>query len=342
MRIHNAHSRLVRASTRTIASLLDTIGQTDDALYPPLWEPMRLDGRVAVGASGTHGTISAYQPGELIEFTFPAGLGITGTHSFTVNPVDSERIEVRHVVRADATPPAWLAWKAAIEPSHDAVLEQVLDRLETAVGTPPSRPHRLSRYARLLRRLESPRAHEVDVEQTGLTVGSLPRVDFSDVFAIERRRETSSDADEWAEAIFDDPPRWVSALMTIRERLVGYFGFDQESAEMFTPIARTDDEVLFGVDAGHLDFRTSVRCESEQVVLSGAVTMHNLRGRIYFALVRPIHPFVIRAMLNRAARRLAHRSAASAETRTPDMEEAPRTLISQDSRGSSFGVSNGT
>ncbi|MDL9947659.1 hypothetical protein QSJ19_19150 [Gordonia sp. ABSL11-1] len=45
---------------------------------------MTFDKPVGVGASGTHGTISAYEPGKLIEITFPSGTGIPGTHTFTV------------------------------------------------------------------------------------------------------------------------------------------------------------------------------------------------------------------------------------------------------------------
>jgi hypothetical protein len=40
-------------------------------------------------------------------------------------------------------------------------------------------------------------------------------------------------------------------------------------------------------------------------VLTTVVQLHNRRGRAYSSLVRPVHPIVVRAMLNRAARRLS-------------------------------------
>ncbi len=309
MRLRNIHERVVDAGSEDIGPLLATMGQPDDALYPPLWEPMRLDGPLAVGADGTHGTVTAYEPGRLVEFTFPDGLGITGTHTFTVTSVGYERSLVRHTVVADATPTAWLAWKVLIEPSHDAVLEQVLDRLQSAVGTPPARPFAMSAHARLLRRLERPRARADNDPQTGLVVGTLPRVDASDVFVIERRRETSTDPEAWARAIFDDPPRWVAALMGVRERLVGLVGIER-SQETFAVIERSEDEVLLGADAAHLDFRTAVRCEPTRVVMSSAVQVHSRRGRLYHAPIRRIHPPIVRAMLARAAHRLARQGAA--------------------------------
>ncbi|PWV76797.1 Protein of unknown function [Prauserella marina] len=313
MRIRNIHARVVDADADDIAPLLATMGQPGDLLYPPLWEPMRLDGPVAVGASGTHGTISAYEPGRLIEFTFPDGIGVTGTHTFTVTTLDRERSLVRHEVDAEAGPTAWLAWKLLIEPSHDAVLEQVLDRLQAAVSTALAAPATtLSGYARLLRWFERPRARAVEPSRTGLISDALPEADDSDMFVIERRRETPADPDAWARAIFTDPPPWAGALMTARQHLPW---IDRGEPGTFAVIERNENEVLLGADAGHLDFRTAVRCEPDRVVLSGAVRLHNRRGRAYYALVRRIHPLIVRALLTRAARRLARESARSGAAR---------------------------
>lgn len=308
MRIHNVHERVVTADAEDIAPLMATLGQPDDGLYPPLWEPMWFDGPVAVGASGTHGTISAYQPGRLMEITFPSGMGVTGTHTFTVTSLGSGKSRVRHEVDADANVVAWLGWHAVIRPSHDAVLEGLLDRLQTATGASPARLSAPSAYARVLRWFERPRAHAVEVTLTDLLADALGRVDHSDAFAIERRRETPDDPQVWAQAIFDDLPQWVAALMGARERLVGLVGIDRGTPDAFAVVAQDDNEVLLGADAGHLDFRASVRREPGRIVLTTVVQLHNRRGRAYFAPIRHIHPFVVRAMLNRAAFRLARKS----------------------------------
>ena len=42
-----------------------------------------------------------------------------------------------------------LAWSIGIGPAHDAVLEELLDRLATATGAPPARPAVMKPYARL-------------------------------------------------------------------------------------------------------------------------------------------------------------------------------------------------
>lgn len=309
MRIDNVHERVVTAGPDEIAPLLATLGQPDDALYPPSWKPMRYDGGIAVGARGTHGIVSAYEPGRLLEFTFPAGMGIIGTHTFTVTSLGDGRSRVRHEVAADATAVAWTAWKTVIEPSHDAVLEELLDRLAAATGTPPAHPAVLSPYARMLRWFERPRVRATDVQFDGLVATALPRVDFADAFAVERRRETGSEPQAWADAIFHDLPGWVTALAAVRERLVGFVGIERGTTDdAFAVLARDDDEVLLGVDAGHLDFRASVRCEPGRVVLTTVVRLHNRRGGAYFAVIRPIHPLVVRAMLRRAAVQLSRKS----------------------------------
>ncbi|MDN5861611.1 MAG: DUF2867 domain-containing protein, partial [Pseudonocardia sp.] len=256
-----------------IGPLLARLGQPDDPLYPPGWKPMRYDGDIAVGARGTHGVITAYEPGRLLEFTFPDGMGITGTHTFTITPVGPGRSRVRHTVDADAVPLAWLVWHTAIRPVHDAVLEELLDRLSAATGTPPVRPAVPAPYARLLRWFERPRTQATDVRLGGLATGALPRIDFADAFAVDRRPRTTADPQAWSDAIFHDPPTWVQGLMGLRERLVGFVGIERGGSDAFAVLARDGDEVLLGSDAGHLDFRAVVRREAERIVLTTLVQL---------------------------------------------------------------------
>ncbi|WP_211323324.1 DUF2867 domain-containing protein [Amycolatopsis palatopharyngis] len=69
--------------------------------------------------------------------------------------------------------------------------------------------------------------------------------------------------------------------------------------------ASTADEVLYGSDDSHLDFRGSVLVEPGRVVLSTVVQIHNARGRAYFGIVRLVHPRLVRMMLTHAARKLS-------------------------------------
>ena len=68
-----------------------------------------------------------------------------------------------------------------------------------------------------------------------------------------------------------------------RESLVRLVGIDRAGRGAFDPVARTDDEVLLGIDQSHLGFRASVLCEPERVVVSTVVHLHNRRGRALLA-----------------------------------------------------------
>lgn len=106
------------------------------------------------------------------------------------------------------------------------------------------------------------------------------------------------DPQRWADVIFRSPSRWVGLLLGIREALVRLVGIDRGGTSAFGTLASTNDEVLVGINQNHLNFRASVKCETYRVVLTTIVQIHNRRGRVYSAVVRRIHPVIVRSMLN--------------------------------------------
>jgi hypothetical protein len=147
------------------------------------------------------------------------------------------------------------------------------------------------------------RPHPVPLPRTALLADALPRVDWSDAWAIEvPPGAPRRDAQEWADAVFQAPPPWIRGLFGVRELLVGAVGIERGGGHAFDTVARTADEVLLGIDQRHLGFRASVLVEADRVVLSTVVLLRNRRGAAYFALVRRVHPLVVRTMLARAAR----------------------------------------
>lgn len=146
--------------------------------------------------------------------------------------------------------------------------------------------------------------HEVHVPATPLLADALPRVDWSDAYAVPCRPGSPSDPQQWASAVFRSPPFWIRTLLGARELLVGAVGIDRAGRSAFDTVRRSNDEVLLGIDQSHLDFRASVLREPSRVVLSTVVQVHNRRGRAYWAVVRRVHPWVVQAMLRRAAHQL--------------------------------------
>jgi hypothetical protein len=145
----------------------------------------------------------------------------------------------------------------------------------------------------------------VPVVATGLLAGALPRVDWSDAYAVMCPGGAPSDPQAWSNAMFRNEPRWVRQLLAVRQATVGLVGIDRGRPNTFVTRARTDHEVLLGTDERHLSFRACVRTELDRVTLSTVVQVHNRRGQVYSALVRVFHPIIIRAaVLGRAARTL--------------------------------------
>jgi hypothetical protein len=308
--IRTVHERLLPVPIERVGPLLDRLGGPDDVLWPsPAWAPMTLDRPPAPGAAGGHEglryRVTDHRPRRSVTFTMEPGQGLHGTHTFSVRPAGDRATVLRHEAVGRVTGAMRLLWPLAVRPAHDALLADLLDRAEAVLDVGPARPARWSPWVRLLRRWEQPRAAETAVPDTPLLAGALPRVDFADAHAVAVHPGAPTDPQAWADAVFRDPPRWVLAVLGLREALVRLVGIARGGRSSFDTVARAADEVLLGTDERHLDFRASVRREPDRVVLSTVVTLHNRRGRAYFALVRPVHPVVVRAMLTRAARRLS-------------------------------------
>jgi hypothetical protein len=134
-----------------------------------------------------------------------------------------------------------------------------------------------------------------------LLLCTLLRVDWSDAFAVAVPFGTRGRPPEiWADAIFRGPPLSVRALFTLRDVLVRCCGIEPGTRRAFDLVAWSPDEVLVGIDQRHLAFRASVLVQPDRVVVSTVVEVRNRRGRAYSAVVRRIHPWVLRTMLARA------------------------------------------
>ena len=165
----------------------------------------------------------------------------------------------------------------------------------------------LAHHRRFVRPVESGRVYPTELPFTRLLRHPLPFVDWSDAYAVgtpigDQRR----DPQEWADAVFRAPPSFLTrVLFGARELLVRGVGIERGGSHVFNTVSRTEHEVLLGADQAHLGFRASVLVDVDRVVLSTVVQLRNRRGRAYFAIVRRLHPLVVRGMLTRAAKQMA-------------------------------------
>jgi hypothetical protein len=154
MKVHNVHQRRIDAAAEVVGQLLDTLSGANDAVWPAHWPPMRFDRPLQVGAVGGHGdvryTVEDYQPGRRVVFRFADGVGIVGTHRLEVEAHGAVTI-MRHVIEGRLVGGMRLIWPLAIRAAHDAVLEDLLDKVELGATGQVRRPATWSRYVRVLR-----------------------------------------------------------------------------------------------------------------------------------------------------------------------------------------------
>ncbi|WP_448951842.1 DUF2867 domain-containing protein [Labrys neptuniae] len=137
----------------------------------------------------------------------------------------------------------------------------------------------------------------------------LPGAQFADAYALEIAT-SELDARRAAERILGRSPRWVSALLTLRNLVVAPFGLRTRPPHspaglgvlgIFPVISQTPERLVAGFDDSHLDFRVIVdvarQAERRRVTLTTLVLTHNRLGRAYLAAVLPFHRIIVRTML---------------------------------------------
>lgn len=322
--MHNVHERRIAAPAQQVGALLAVLGGPQDRLWPAHdWMPMALDQPVRIGSAGGHADIryevSAYEPGRRIELTFVPPTLLTGWHALEVEPLPDGSCVLRHVLVAEPRGSMRLLLPLVVRWIHDAVVEDLLDRAEAAVGVGPVQPTRWSPWVCLLRRLNGmparrPRVREVPVTSAMEAAGDLPGADFRDAFAVELPPGASQTvADCYDALVRATTPGWLAALIRVRGVLARAMRLEtaqwEPGTSPFVLLRQTDEVVVAGAEDRHLDFRAVLQVQERtdggaELVLVTLVQRHNLAGRLYFGLVKPFHRRVVPSMLRSAAGRV--------------------------------------
>jgi hypothetical protein len=125
---------------------------------------------------------------------------------------------------------------------------------------------------------------------------------------------TALNARSAAEKMFGRWPRWIEALVALRNTLVAPFGLKKSGAGepapggmigIFPVLSETPERLVAGFDDHHLDFRVVVdvaaAASGQQVTTTTLVLTHNLLGRAYLAVILPFHRLIARVMLQQVA-----------------------------------------
>lgn len=308
--IVNVHARRLPAGVEQVGAMLETLASAQDAIWRTrLVEPITLDSGLHVGSRGGHGrvryTLTAHEPGRLVRFRFARGFALRGLHQFevladTLQP--GEYTILRHSIEARPMGAGHVLWPVLIKPIHDAAVEEMLDLVEAQLAGSTRSPSGCSPWVRVMASLA--RGRHVAPRQarpSALLRHHLPAIDAADCWATPRHPAESEDPLEWARALLGRAPRWVSALMAMRNAVVAPLGLAIPRGSMpetgFPLVASSDREAVLGLDDSHLDFRVSVEVDAAEVRVLTAVHRKNWLGRCYWALVRHLHPIVVRGMI---------------------------------------------
>jgi hypothetical protein len=122
------------------------------------------------------------------------------------------------------------------------------------------------------------------------------------------------DARKAAEKMFARTPRWVEALLDLRNMIVAPFGLKTSGygepacrgmVGLFPVVSETPQRLIAGFNDHHLDFRVVVDVapagRGQQVTTTTLVLTHNWLGRAYLAIILPFHRLVVRAMARQVA-----------------------------------------
>jgi hypothetical protein len=144
-----------------------------------------------------------------------------------------------------------------------------------------------------------------DIEANALLAGAQ----FVDAYSIALN-DSAPDARDAAERMLGRSPRWIAALLAVRNCLVAPFGLKTgtptgagapERIGSFPVVSETPNRVVAGFNDKHLDFRLVVDVVVEgggrRVTATTLVLTHNLLGRTYLAVILPFHRLVVRSML---------------------------------------------
>jgi hypothetical protein len=142
----------------------------------------------------------------------------------------------------------------------------------------------------------------------------LPGAQFIDAYSLIVN-DTALDARHAAEKMTARGPRWIEALLRLRNRLVAPFGLKTaapsgnstpDNVGIFPVLSELPDRLVAGLDDAHLDFRLVIDVtgagSERRVTATTLVLTHNWLGRTYLAIILPFHRLIVPSMLRQVAR----------------------------------------
>ena len=135
LKVINIHTRIIHQSLEDIVNLIRTLATENDLVWPvDKWPRIKFKDGLSVGSRGGHGpiryTVQRYVPERVIEFKFLKPRGFRGIHKFEIEAVDEDKTKLKHTIDMATSGMGTVSWTIAIRWLHDALMEDLLDRIE--------------------------------------------------------------------------------------------------------------------------------------------------------------------------------------------------------------------
>jgi hypothetical protein len=166
MQIVNIHQRHIPASIAQVGELLATVASENDRVWPhENWPRMQLDRPIQLGAAGGHGPIAyrvvQYAPQERVRFEFTSGS--VGWHELQLQATGEHSCLLTHTIQTQPSLKFRIAWLLVIRHMHDALVEDLFDKLE-AQFQPLKQSKCWNAYVKLLRLARGASTQKVPLE----------------------------------------------------------------------------------------------------------------------------------------------------------------------------------
>ncbi len=166
-----------------------------------------------------------------------------------------------------------------------------------------------------------PKAQPCEVPSFSALRDSLRTAYFYDCYTVELPPDGRSPLELYL-AVVSRTPRWVDALMKLRNKVVAKLGLKTmgvlsaidrakpaqayavgDRAGIFKLLEIHPDEVILGETDAHLDVKVSIARQDKPggtaVSVSTVVHVHNALGRVYMFFVAPAHKIIAPATVSR-------------------------------------------
>lgn len=150
----------------------------------------------------------------------------------------------------------------------------------------------------------------VGKKQTQNGISSIPMkrlLDYKDCYSVNLYNTKEMKSADLTELVFIRFPKLVLYLLKVRDILVKPFGLQTGDSFVDLIIRQDERETILGASDRHLNFYVSLSCssleeEKQEISIKTYVKYNNSLGKVYFFVIRLFHKFIVKGLLNRAAR----------------------------------------